>query len=181
MNGLRHAVEHLDLVAGIGNPPAARIGDCVGDRSQVVAPEGGAHRVVTVVEQAHAALEVGVGLGLVLVDGDGPAFGPADHGLRVPIRALHQPHRDRTPTPARPLDQVGEIAVRVLEVGLQDDAGLHILELRLVEQLAEELQRQVLDVVVLHVEIDERVLARPPKDRAQALLCLRQPVVARER
>ena len=153
-----------------------------------MAPECGARVVVMVVEQAHTPLEVGIGLGLVLVDGDRRTLGPAHHRLGVPIRALHQPHGDRTATPARPLDQVGEIAVRILQVGLQDDAGLHTRELGLVEQLPEELQAQALDVVVLHVEIDERVLrggypalARAPQDRAKAFLGLGQPVVTRER
>ena len=86
MDGLGHAVQHLDLVAGVGDPPPACLGDGVRDRAQVVASEGGAHRVVMVVEEAYTPLEVGVGLGLVLVDRDGPTLGPAHHRLGVPIR-----------------------------------------------------------------------------------------------
>ena len=70
----------------------------------------------------------------------------------------------------------------VLQVGLDDDAGLELCELVLVEQLAEQLQREVLDVVVLHVEVHEGPAGlRPPQYRAQTRLGLRQTVGAGQR
>ena len=45
---------------------------------------------------------------------------------------------------------------RVLQVGLDDDAGVDVGEVGLGEQLAEQLEGDVLGVVLLHVEVDER-------------------------
>ena len=80
-----------------GMPARAGVGDGVGERPEVVAPERGPHLAVVVVQQAHAALEVGVGLDLALVDRHRPALGPRVDRLGVPVGALHQPHGQRAP------------------------------------------------------------------------------------
>jgi hypothetical protein len=164
---LGHAVEHLDLVAGVRDAAAARLLHRVGDRPEVVAPERGAYDVVVVVQEADAALEVGVGLRLVLEHGHRPALGSADDGLGVPVRALDQADGDRAAPRPRPRDEGLEVAVRVLQVRLDHDADLEVGELGLVEEVGEQFERQILDVVVLHVEVHEPAArARPAQQRS---------------
>ena len=135
-------------------PALAGVGDGVGERAQVVAPERGPHLAVVVVQEAHAALEVGVGLGLDLVDRHRPALGPGVHRLGVPVRALHQPHGEGHVAGRGPGDHLGQVVAAVLQVGLDHHAGVDAGELGLGEQLAGEAQREVLDVGVLHVDVD---------------------------
>ena len=97
---LGHAVEHLELVAGVGDADGAGVGDGVGERAEVVAAEGGPHLAVVVVQQPDAALEVGVGLVLALVDGHRPALGPRLDRLGVPVGALHEADGQRAPAAA---------------------------------------------------------------------------------
>ena len=182
VHGLGHAVEHLDLVAGVGDALVPRVGDGVGQRAQVVAAERGADRAVVVVQQPDAALVVGVGRGLVLEHRHRPALGPGVDGLRVPVRPLHQSHGDRLGPARRPGDEVGQVVAAVAEVRLDHDARGQVGELVLGQQVAEERERQVLGVVVLHVDVDERAaLAGEPQDRPQPLLGPGQAHVAAER
>ena len=147
-----------------------------------MAAEGGAHLAVMVVQEAHAALVVGVGLVLVLEHGDRPALGLGLDGLGVPVGALHQAHGDRLRTSGRECDQIGQVVAGVLEVGLDDDARVDVGELVLGQQLAEQLQGEVLGVVVLHVEVDVGApVAGQPQEGAEAGLGLREGVVARKR
>ena len=147
-----------------------------------MAAERGAHLAVVVVQQAHAPLVVGVSLLLVLEHRHRPPLGLRHDGLGVPVGALHQPHAHRRPSARRPGDHVGEVVVGVLQVRLHDHTGLEPVERGLADELAEQLQRQVLDVVVLHVEEDARAgVGSPLENGAQPGLCLRQPLVARQR
>ena len=52
-------------------------------------------------------------------------------------------------------DQVGQVVAGVLQVGLDDDAGVEGGEFGLLQQLPEQLEGEVLDVVVLGIEVDE--------------------------
>ena len=73
----------------------------------------------------------------------------------------------------RPGDESGEIVAAVRQVGLHDDARLELGELWLAQQLAEQLQREVLRVVVLHVEVHERpAFAGEAQQRPDAALGL---------
>ena len=95
VHGLGHAVEHLHLVAVVGDAPVARVAHRVGERAQVVGAERGPHLAVVVVQEPDAALVAGVGLVLVLEDRRRPAAGAGVDRLGVPVGALHEPHRDR--------------------------------------------------------------------------------------
>ena len=95
LHRLGHAVQHLDLEPRVGDALRSCVRDRVGKRAQVVRAERGAHLAVVVVQQADASLEVGVGLGLVLVHRDRPSRRSGLHGLGVPVRALDQADRDR--------------------------------------------------------------------------------------
>ena len=182
MDRFGHPVQHLDLVAGVRDALPAGVGDGVGERAEVVRGERRPHRAVVVVQEPDAPLVVRVGLVLVLEHRHRPALGSGHDRLRVPVRALHQPDADRLGATGRPGDELREVVARVLQVGLDHDAGVDVRELGLVEQLAEELEREVLDLVVLHVEVDERVaLGREPQQRSQPPLRLREAVLARER
>ena len=81
---------------------------------------------------------------------------------------------------AEKLDHLGQVPAGVLQVGLDDDAGLHLGELGLLEQLADQPEGEVLDVVVLGVEVDEGAARLGlAQDRAEAGLGLFEAVGAR--
>jgi hypothetical protein len=111
LDGLSHAVQHLQLVAPVGDAAAAGVGDGVGQAPQVVAGEGGPHLAVVVVQQLHAALVGDVGLDLALEQRRLPPGGAGLDRLGVPIGALDQADGDgwepvRHPE-SRPLDDAG--------------------------------------------------------------------------
>src|SRR5581483_8935307 len=83
------------------------------------------------------------------------------------------PDRQRLRALGGERDEVGEIVAAVGRIRLYDDPGFEIGEVRLAQQLAEQLQRDVLHVVVLHVEVHERAApARQLEQRPDA--CLRR-------
>ena len=146
-----------------------------------MAGERGPDRAVVVLEQAGAALVVGVGLVLVLEHRDRPARRLRVHGLGVPVGALHQPHGDRPAARRRPGDQVGEVVAAVAQVGLDDDAGVEVGELVLAEQVPEQPEREVLGVGVLHVEVDGGAsVAGEAEQGPQPLRGLTEALLARE-
>jgi hypothetical protein len=123
---------------------------------------------MSVVEHGHAALVARIGGCLVLEHGDGPARRLGQHRLRVPVGALDQPHRHRAAPPGRPLDEPLEVVDRLLEVRLDDDPGIQVDELCLVQERPEELEGQILGPVVLHVQVHERAaIARRAEKGAQ--------------
>ena len=165
---LRHAVEHLELVAVVGDAPGARRDDRVRDRSQVVAAERGADLAVVIVQQARALLEARVGFGLVLEDRDRPVLRLRVHGLGVPVGTLHESDRERHGARAGEFDDRLEIAARFFQIRLQRDAGVQRRELVLGEQSAEQFQGDVFHLGVFHVEIDERaIVPGAPQDRTE--------------
>ncbi len=108
------------------------------------------------VQEPHAPLEIRVGLGLALVNGNGPGSRLGDHCLGVPVRALHEPDPEGHLAVGRPSAERHQVLVAVLEVGLHHDPGLEPCELRAGEQLAYEPVRDVLDLVPLEIEPDLR-------------------------
>ena len=177
-----HAVEHLQLVAVVGDAALAPGHDRVGERPEVVAAEAGPHVAVVVVQQSHAPLVVGLGLIDVLVHGDRPPLGLGDDGLGVPVGALDQANGDGPAPLRREGDEVGQVVAGVLEVGLDHGARLQLGELVLTDEIAEQLEGDVLGVVVLHVEVDVgAAVARPPQDRAQPGLGVGQRVLPGQR
>ena len=73
---------------------------------------------------------------------------------------------------AGPSDEVAQIGLAVAQVGLDRDADGGLLgELRFLEDGFEEREREVLQLVALHVEVDKRAdLGCAAQDRAEALL-----------
>ncbi len=82
--------------------------------------------------------------------------------LHREVRALDETHLDARATVGlallRERDETLERRHRVRQVGLQDDARLEVVELRLRQQAREQLDRQVEVAVLLHVEVDELLL-----------------------
>jgi len=77
-------------------------------------------------------------------------------GLGVPVGPFHQAYPDRSAAACGPESELVEIVLRSLQVGLQHDADVGppcITRAR--EHLAKELERQVLLLVLLHVDVDE--------------------------
>ncbi len=157
LDRLGHPVEHLDFVIGGAKADLLRVNHGVRDAAHVVAAEGGINVRVVLQHAPRDALEVRVGLGLAQIDRNRPAALPRDDGLVIPVRALHQADGDAAVPRLRPRQQFFEIVARILEIRLDDEAGVvEIGKLRFVEQRLEQVERQVLHRVALHVEIDER-------------------------
>ena len=161
---VRHPVEGLELVGPRVDPEPLGLRDRVRAGADVVRGEGGRRDVGVLEEQHRQLLEVGVALGLLGPDRNGPAPLAGERRLEVPVGALHQAHHDRAVRLAGPCDQVAEVALAVTQVGLDGDAdGGRLAELVLGEDGLEERERQVLQPIALHVEVDERaVLAGLP-------------------
>ena len=113
-----------------------------------------------VVEQA---VVVGVDLRLGDVWGDRPVVDLALDVLHGEVRALDQADLDRGAAVGHALlgklRKVLDGLEGIRQVGLQHDAGLQVLEVRLADELLEQADGQVEVVVFLHVHVDEHVRA----------------------
>ena len=97
------------------------------------------------------------GVGVVLAGEDryGPPALAVHDRLVVPVGALDQADAHRRPAGLGPGEQVPDVACGVLEVRLQREAGEGIgAKLVFHQELADDPDRQVLPLVVLHVEGD---------------------------
>ena len=168
MHRLGHPVEELQLERRVRQTTRARVRDRVRETPDVVAAEGGTHLPGVVDEVPRAALVIGVGLGLRLEDGDRPSLGAGDDRLPVPVGALDETDLERrAKRRPRPVDQRPQVRVRVLPVGLHDAAELRPVGESGADR-SHELERQVLRLVVLGVEMDRRTGgARAFEERAK--------------
>ena len=169
VDGLGHPVEQLQLDRPFGQSGGPGRSQAVGQGAQVVAGEGGADLPGVLHQVAGAALVVGVGLGLALEDGHGPALGLGHHRFEIPVGALHQADLQRRgQRRARPGHQVPQVGEGVLAVGLHHAAqGGAARKLR--PDGPQQLEGDVLHIVVLGVDVDGgRHLPGPQKDGAQA-------------
>jgi hypothetical protein len=151
---LRHAVEQLMLDRRIRQSSRPAAGDRIRDAAHVVGAESRSHLAGVLHEVAHAALVAGVGLRLGLEDRNRPPLGSCRHGFGVPVRTLHEADDERCAKRVTgPVDDAAKIGPRILAVSLD-----HAPKLRTVGPLrpdpTQELERHVLHVVVLHVEVD---------------------------
>ena len=171
---LRHAIENLVFDPILGHMQLPCHLDDRGDRTDVVRPAGET-RILMVLEDApRGRLEIGIAFVLVRENRHRPVVLPRSDDFRVPIGPFDQPHRDLLPVLASPGNEVRHVAIGVTQIGLHRDAGVRVaVELGLLHQAAVERQRQALEGLVLHVEIDECPnLHRAPHDRPQPLLRL---------
>jgi len=165
VDGLPHAVEHLELHGAVGQAQVARGGLGEGKAPHVVGPHGGAQvAVARVLQQAQQApLEAGVGLPLLREDGrlPSPLLG---HGhLGVPVRPLHQTNPHGGAAASRPFPQGRQVPLALLQVRLKGHAEFRVVpELVLHEDLLHDPEDEVLHVVVLHVHGDVRPAAAGP-------------------
>ena len=170
LDGVAHAVQHLDLEAVVGHaagggrwrwPPraSARCG---------CAKAGRTTSTLSSMRRARRSKETSA-VGLVGEDRRGPALLAGEHRLVVPVGALDEPHRERPAAAAPPVDQRLEVVAGVAQVGLHDHAGLvEGAELLFVEQFGEDRVGEVAVAELLEVEIDEgAALRRAAHDRAQ--------------
>src|SRR5262249_8623718 len=100
----------------------------------------------------------------------GPIVLSGDDRFVIPVRALDEPYPHRRATLLNPASQLCQIIRALTMIGLQGDADVRpIAELLFHENLAENPQRQVLEGVLLHIDVDEDVpFAGGMKDRAKA-------------
>ena len=79
--------------------------------------------------------------------------------LHREIGALDQPHFDPRPTGSgttvSPLNKTLQSGQRVGQVGLKDNASLHMTQFGAVKELLEDFHCQIKVVIFLHVEVDE--------------------------
>ena len=157
--GVRHAVEHLQLQPALRNAERLGVGDSLGDRTQVVAPQRRPQVLAVAEHEASLPLEVGIRLPLLLPYRDRPAVRLGFDRLVVPVSSLHQSHPDRRSPLGGPVAQLDQIPLRVAQVALHHNAHVgHVPKLRLREDRLEDVQRQVLLLVRLHVDVNERPL-----------------------
>ena len=115
---------------------------------------------------------IGIGLRFFLPDRDRPVALLGRNSFVIPVSSFDEADRERPIIFARPSDQIAEISFAIAEVGLQGDAdgGLR-RELGFLKNGFEELQREILQLVALHIKIDKRTDGRrPAQNWAQTLL-----------
>ena len=173
-----HALEHLRVEHA---QHAALGGELIGHArgEEVVRGDADAHgvrelRAHDVVKQA---VVVRVDLRLVLVRCDLPTVDLALDVLHGEVRALDDADLDGCSALGDALNaELRELLQgleRIRQVGLEHDAGLEVVELRLAEQLLEEANGEVEVVVFLHVQVDKDVRAARHRgfvERTQTLL-----------
>ena len=161
---VRHAVEHLELDGAPGE--ATLIAHCEGrrDRAGVVRAERELHAphsalaLLTrrgVEEDRRHLLKARVGLPLAGPDGACPAVHLGLDRLGIPVRTLHEAHRHLLARALGPLADAACVLGAAAQVGLHREPGL---EVDLLHAAHEELDGQVLEGVVLHVEVHENAL-----------------------
>jgi hypothetical protein len=167
-----HAEERLELIGFRADAEALGLGDGVGAGADVVRGEVRRDHVDVLEEEQRELLVVGVGLGLLLPDRGGPLALLGDDGLVVPVGALDEADVDHPVVPAGPGDEIAEVGLAIAQVGLHGDAdGGFLGELRFLEDGFEQREREVLQLVALHVQVDQGAdLGRATEDGAQALL-----------
>jgi hypothetical protein len=118
--------------------------------------ERGRRDVGVLEEQERELLVVRVALRLPRPDRHGPAPLAGEDRLVVPVGALHEAHDDRAASPSSPRRSgpAGRARSRAGRPGARSRRPASA-ELVLGEDRAEERERQVLQAVALHVEVDE--------------------------
>ncbi len=173
--GVGHAFEHLDVELVLD---AALTRDLERPREvkEVVAGDPDAHRAGVLgaqaeIQEAHVA---GVDVGLRAVGGGRPAVELRLGLLHREVGALHQADLDLCAaslvTDLRPGHELLERPVRVGQVGLEHDARGDPLELRLVQHRAEAVDGEAQVPVLLHVQVDEDIVALGPSVEHSELL-----------
>ena len=158
-----HAVKRLEFIRPRVEAAALRLDDGVGAGADVVRRKGRGDDVDVLEQQGGKLLKVGVAFRLVRPHRHGPVALPGEDGLGVPVGALHEADGEGAAARAGPGDQRAEVPLAVAEVGLEGDADRRALaELGFFADRAEKGQREVLQLVALHVEVDEG----PDFDRA---------------
>ena len=135
LDGLAHAVQHLDLEGGVAQAQFASRLYGRRQRAHVVAGERGPHLARVLQHRARQLLVHGVGVRLVREHRDRPALLGGEHRLVVPIGAFDEAQVEDTAPLGGPRYQLREIAVGVAQVSLQDDAGVVVVaELVLIQK-----------------------------------------------
>ena len=115
-------------------------------------------------------LVIGIRLGLARPHRHRPFALPGHDGLVVPVGALDEPHIEPAAARPRPGEQIPQVLLAVAKVGLERDPHPGLLgELGLLQYRLEKGQGEVLQLVALHVEVDQRPhLGGSPENRTQA-------------
>ena len=117
-------------------------------------------------DERRGGLIAGVGLPLLLPHGNRPASGLGVDGLVVPVGALHKTDPHGRAAVLRPGGERREVAGRLVQVALHDDAAVGpAAKLVLHGDPLEDREREVLGRMALHVDVDlrARVTSKPPE------------------
>ena len=152
-----HAVKHLELeITAVDTEPIG-LSQHAGDAAHVVRPEGAVQHISVLQQREGEVFEIGIRLRLVREHRRRPMPLLRGDCLVIPISSFDQPDGNAAPMLARPMDHRVQIGFAILQIGLHGQAARRRGgELRLGENLFEQTQRQFLERVALHVEIDER-------------------------
>ena len=156
-----HPVEHLNLEGCLGQTDFFELGDRRPDRSGIVASEGEFDAAAfecfrrRMDERSGHSFEAGVRVGLSTPDGNRPPHLLRVDRLVVPIGALDEANRHLTAGSLRPLDDPGGVVVPGTQVGLHREARV---EVDLFAAPHEQLEGEILERKLLHVEVDQDAL-----------------------
>ena len=156
-NRLGHAIERLELEIPPLDSQALGLRQHMRDAANIVRSESGIDDFFVLEQHQGELLEICVGLGFVRKDGHGPVLLLRDNRLIIPVSAFDEPHRDSAPPHPRPVDNLLQIVSTISQIRLQrQPARRRHGKLFLGEDGFEEAQREILQDIAFHVEVDER-------------------------
>ena len=154
-----HAVEHLQFEGSVGNLELLGTGQRVRQAAQVVTAECRPQQLIVFEQQFGQTLVAFVRLPLLLEDGRRPVATRGDDRLIVPVGSLHEPDPDGSASFFRPVEQPREVSFRIGQIRLNDDPHIGpVAELLFEQRLLENVERQILVRVLLHIDVQIGVL-----------------------
>src|SRR5256714_2622887 len=151
-----HAIQQLKFETAAIDPEFVRDRLRVRDAADIVRPEGGGNDRFIFQQHTREGFEIHVALRLLKIDRTIPSVLLRFNCFVIPVRALHQPHRETRAPCTTPFDQIAEIGFGVAQIRLNNDPGVGpVLEFSFAESCLEQLERNIFMRVAFHIEIDE--------------------------
>ena len=173
---LSHAEDHLIFPGLRREPQRLSHGFDVGQRPEIVRPEGRTNQGGLRQDETRERLIVGIGLCLLLKQRNRPAPLPIPNRVRIPVGAFHQSNRDGRPTLPDPSQKPLDILRRLPMVGLQCESCIGIgLVGGLRKEPGEDLEQQRFGFRLFHIEDQRsgeshRQIEERPKPRRDGLV-----------
>src|ERR1043166_7763391 len=113
-----HAVEQLELTPARRDLQLVRDGLRGGDAAHVVRAECRRNDRMIFQQDAAELFEIGVALGFLLEDGNGPAVARRAQRFVIPVSAFNQAHAEARPARATPLEKIDKIFLGLTQIRL---------------------------------------------------------------